>query len=142
MTCIVSMWYLEAVQDAEKKSQVLFLCQEAALHSASNSLELKHAFKIRNTQNEGTLQVHDRDALPQPQFVAPILEVAEDSNSASLPVKGRGSMPPIKGRPAAKAKAASRPVSRGKPAVLTDSASQAATMPSPPASEYVKHLLL
>lgn len=89
------------------------------------------------------LQVHDRDALPQPQFVAPILEVMEGSDTAAPPVKGRGMKPPVKGRgPAAKPKAASRPLSRPKPADLTDSASKAAATPSLPSSEYAMPLLL
>lgn len=138
---IISLWHLRHPAHAKTTSSlVLFLCQEAAPRPvlASSSLELKCLFKSRNIQDQIQFQVHDRDALPQPQFVAPVL-VTEDSNAASLPVKGRGSKPPIKGGPAAKAKAASRPVSRGKPAALTDSASQAAI---PPASEYVKRLLL
>lgn len=85
-----------------------------------------------------TLQVHDRDALPQPSFVAPVLELSPKSDSAAQAVQRKGLKPPIKG-PASKVP--SRPVSRGKAAVLTDVTVQPAA-PAAPLTEYAKPLLL
>lgn len=84
-------------------------------------------------------QVHDRDALPQPQFVAPVLETAPPGSRSATPVAGKSSKPPVKA-PSAKSQVLSRPVSRGQPVGLNEASSQAVAG-SPP-TEYGKPWLL
>ena len=84
--------------------------------------------------------MHDRDALPQPQFVAPTLAASSENDSTAAPTKGKGAKPPMKG-PAAKGKVPVAPVSKGKPVALVEAADQPGTeVPTP--TEYVKPLLL
>ena len=84
-------------------------------------------------------QVHDRDALPQPQFVVPVLETATQGSRAATPVAGKSSKAPFKA-PAAKGQVPSSTVSRGQPAGLAEGPSQpvAGSLPT----EYVRPWLV
>ena len=79
------------------------------------------------------LQVHDRDALPQPQFVAPVIEVKAEVET--VPKTGKGGKSPVKA-PAAKAKPPSVAAVKGQPPVQAEGTSQP-SVPPEPATEYV-----
>lgn len=77
------------------------------------------------------VQVHDRDALPQPQFVAPVLEVKAEQQAAALK-STKGGNTPIK-VPVAKPKTPSAAAINGQPPVQAEGAS----LPiAEPAAEY------
>jgi len=67
------------------------------------------------------LQVHDRDALPQPQFVAPVLEVKAEQQAAA-PKSAKGGKAPVK-VPVAKPKTPSAAANKGQPPVQAEGTS-------------------
>lgn len=77
--------------------------------------------------------MHDRDALPQPQFVAPVLEAKADTEATKQLAKGSKS--PIKAIPIT-AKAPSVAAAKQQPTVAADPTSQSA-IPAEPAKEWV-----
>ncbi|KAL0037130.1 hypothetical protein WJX79_001758 [Trebouxia sp. C0005] len=77
-------------------------------------------------------EVHDRDALPQPQFVAPVLEVKAEQQAAA-PKSTKGGKTPAK-VPVAKPKTPSAAAIKGQPRVQAEGTS----LPiAEPAAEYV-----
>ncbi len=68
------------------------------------------------------MQVRDRDALPQPQFVAPVLEVKAAEQQAAAPKSAKGGKTPVK-IPVAKPKTPSAAAIEGQPPVQAEGTS-------------------